>query len=76
MAIKLALSLERITRGYVKRELVEILACPLCKGTLELKVAEEDEEEVTEGSLHCSRCNEVYPIKDTIPNLLPPDLRD
>jgi uncharacterized protein YbaR (Trm112 family) len=25
--------------------------------------------------LHCARCNETYPIEDTIPNLLPPDLR-
>ncbi|MGE0685586.1 MAG: Trm112 family protein, partial [Dehalococcoidia bacterium] len=27
------------------------------------------------GSLHCAKCNETYPIEDTIPNLLPPDLR-
>ena len=35
----------------------------------------EDAEEVLSGSLHCQACNESYPIEDSIPNLLPPDLR-
>jgi uncharacterized protein YbaR (Trm112 family) len=60
----------------MKRELMDILACPLCKGDLELKVEEENEKEIVAGSLHCQKCNETYPITDTIPNLLPPDLRE
>ncbi len=56
----------------MKRELMEILACPLCKEKLELSVAEEDEKEIVSGSLYCQRCDERYPIVDTIPNLLPP----
>ena len=60
----------------MKRELMDILACPLCKGDLELKVEEENEKEIVSGSLHCQKCNETYPITDTIPNLLPPDLRE
>ena len=60
----------------MKRELMEILACPLCKGDLELTVQEEDEKEIVSGSLHCGKCQETYPIADTIPNLLPPDLRE
>ena len=56
----------------MKRELMHILACPICKGDLELKVDEEEEEEIVEGSLYCSNCDHSYPIVDTIPNLLPP----
>ena len=59
----------------MKKELIEILACPLCKGKLELSVDEENEKEVVTGSLYCPKCNERYPIVDTIPNLLPPELR-
>lgn len=60
--------------GGMKRELMEILCCPVCKGDLELEVARE-EEEILEGTLTCKACNEAYPIEDGIPNLLPPDLR-
>jgi len=59
----------------MKRELMEILACPLCKGDLKLTVEEEDEKEVVKGSLYCESCSVAYPIEDTIPNLLPPELR-
>lgn len=59
----------------MKKDLMEILACPMCKGDLQLEITEEDENEVITGSLYCSRCSERYPIIDTIPNLLPPDLR-
>jgi len=60
----------------MKKDLMDILACPMCKGPLELTVEEEDEKEVVTGSLYCAKCEERYPISDTIPNLLPPDLRD
>ena len=55
---------------------MEILACPVCKGDLELKTEEEDEKEVPTGSLYCAKCDYNYPIADGIPNLLPPDLQD
>ncbi len=54
---------------------MEILACPMCKGKLELSVEKEDEKEIASGSLYCPKCNERYPIVDSIPNLLPPDQR-
>jgi uncharacterized protein YbaR (Trm112 family) len=60
----------------MKRELMDILACPVCKGELELSVEEESGEEVVTGSLYCRKCDEHYPIVDAIPNLLPPDQRD
>ncbi|MFX1538684.1 MAG: methytransferase partner Trm112 [Promethearchaeota archaeon] len=57
----------------MKRELMDILVCPVCKGALELTVDEENEEEIVTGSLYCPKCNVRYPISGTIPNLLPPD---
>ncbi len=54
---------------------MDILACPVCKGELELTAEEEDETEIVTGSLYCQACQEHYPIVDTIPNLLPPDQR-
>ena len=57
----------------MKRELMHILACPVCKGDLQLQVVEERGEEVISGSIYCSKCQHSYPIVDTIPNLLPPD---
>ena len=57
----------------MKKELMEILACPVCKGELELSVDQEDEKEVVSGTLYCARCDVRYPIVDTIPNLLPPE---
>jgi len=57
----------------MKKELMQILACPVCKGDLELKVDEEEGEEVITGSLYCPKCNYSYPIRETIPNLLPPE---
>lgn len=59
----------------MKRQLMEILACPLCKGTLELQVAKEEGNEIVAGSLKCTSCKQSYTISDGIPNLLPPESR-
>ena len=55
---------------------MDILACPVCKGDLELSIEEENETEVVTGTLYCSKCGVRYPIVDTIPNLLPPEQHD
>ncbi|HHE41385.1 MAG TPA: Trm112 family protein [Dehalococcoidia bacterium] len=60
----------------MKDELMEIIVCPVCKGTLELTVIERDEREIVTGTLYCRKCDFAYPITDTIPNLLPPDMQD
>ena len=60
----------------MKRELMEILACPMCRGSLVLNVTQEEGDEIVEGNLQCDSCGETYPIEETIPNLLPPSLRD
>jgi uncharacterized protein len=59
----------------VKKDLMDILACPMCKGDLQLTVDKEEGDEIVEGSLYCAHCDERYPINDSIPNLLPPELR-
>jgi uncharacterized protein YbaR (Trm112 family) len=59
----------------MRKDMMKILVCPVCKGTLTLTVTKEDANEIVEGSLFCAKCNETYPINETIPNLLPPDLR-
>ena len=58
----------------MKKDLMDILACPLCKSELKLRIDEEDGEEVIAGSLYCDSCAEAYPIENSIPNLLPPRL--
>ena len=66
----------------LRTDLLDILACPVCRGKLTLQaetIAPDDAPdagEVLTGTLTCSACPEVYPINDGIPNLLPPDLRD
>lgn len=60
----------------MKKELVHILVCPVCQRELELNVAEENDQEIVTGSLYCPRCDERYPIINSIPNLLPPNQRD
>jgi uncharacterized protein YbaR (Trm112 family) len=56
----------------MKRELLRILCCPICKGELALSVGKEDGKEVIEGTLRCAGCGKGYSIRDGIPDLLPP----
>ena len=66
----------------MRPDLLDIIACPVCKGPLDLRVdsiAPADAAsagEALSGALTCRLCNESYPIADGIPNLLPPELRD
>ncbi len=46
----------------VKKELLEILACPQCKGPVELNTEET--------GLICRTCRLVYEIRDGIPIML------
>jgi len=56
----------------MKRKLMDILACPVCKGDLKLTIKEEKGDEIVTGKLYCVKCAVEYPIEDSIPNLLPP----
>jgi uncharacterized protein YbaR (Trm112 family) len=55
----------------MRKNLMEILCCPVCKGDLTLSVTEESGDEVLEGTLRCAACRVDYPISEGIPNLLP-----
>jgi uncharacterized protein len=57
----------------MKKELMNILVCPVCKGTLTLTIEKENEKEIVSGKLYCPKDKATYPIVDTIPNLLPPE---
>ena len=59
----------------MKKAIMDILACPVCKSELELTVETEEGDEVIKGTLICHKCDEAYPIEDAIPNLLPPAMR-
>jgi hypothetical protein len=46
----------------ISKDLLDILVCPLCKATVELK---------PDGSgLKCVQCHRVYPVRDDIPVML------
>ena len=46
----------------ISKELLEILACPLCKEEVQLTP--------DETGLKCVKCHRVYPIRDDIPVML------
>ncbi len=50
----------------MKKELMDILACPLCHSDLKLDIKEESESEIITGSLYCEKCMEIYPISAKI----------
>ncbi len=57
----------------MKEKLNDILACPVCKGKLQLTIVKKKGDDIITGSLYCAKCNVTYPIKDSIPHLLPPE---
>ena len=44
----------------IDKELLDILACPACKGDVELK----------DNKIVCKKCGRKYPVKDGIPVML------
>ncbi len=52
----------------IPKELYDILACPVDKA--DLKYTKDKK------GLKCVKCDYVYPIKDGIPILLPPDMQE
>ena len=46
----------------ISKELLDILACPKCKGTIVLNAAED--------GLICNQCQLIYEIRDGIPIML------
>jgi uncharacterized protein YbaR (Trm112 family) len=50
----------------LEKKLLDILACPKCKGELEYQV---DEHENDKGKLICKNCNLIYLVERDIPNM-------
>jgi uncharacterized protein YbaR (Trm112 family) len=74
-----------LRRMAVDAELLEILACPICKEEVKVVPLAEDrrreirdryrekfrgEEPVVEEGLRCVKCNRVYPVVSDIPVML------
>ena len=56
-------------------DLMEILACPADHGELTIEITVQEGNDVVTGTLTCTVCGEAYPIVNSIPNLLPAELR-
>ncbi len=57
----------------MRRRLLDILCCPICKEDLFLTVTDESGDDIIVGKLRCTGCSREYPIEDGIPDLLPRD---
>jgi len=58
-------------KQIMKKDLIDIICCPTCKGDLELTIEKEEKREIIEGKFYCKKCKIIYKIDDGIPNLLP-----
>lgn len=55
----------------MKKDIVDIICCPICKKDLTLQIEKEEKNEIIKGFFTCKNCNKVYTISEGIPNLLP-----
>lgn len=56
------------------RDLVDMLQCPSCGGTLFWQVQQVERHQILEGEARCTNCSATYPVKDGIGIFLTPDL--
>ena len=54
----------------MREELLDLLACPSCRGELKLESASRRDGEVIKGRLTCRSCGATYPVEEGIPRLL------
>lgn len=54
----------------MKEKLIDLLRCPICRGTFTLVDARQAEGEIESGGLRCVACGKRYPIIAGIPRLL------
>ncbi len=59
----------------MKTDMMEVLACPMCKAGLTLQITSQEGDEITAGTLTCQQCGEAYLVEDGVPNLLPAEYR-
>ena len=53
-----------MSENIIDKELLSILACPVCHGDLE-------ETQGPPPGLGCTACGRIYPVRDGIPVMLP-----
>jgi len=55
----------------MRRHLVQLLACPECRGSIELaEVHEENATRIMRGTLRCTSCAKSYPVDKGVPRLV------
>ena len=54
----------------MKKDIMNILCCPACKGNLTLSETTEKDDDIITGTLTCSSCKNKYPIHEGIADLL------
>lgn len=54
-------------------DLLHVLACPDCRGALQLDVEREAEGEIESGTLRCAACPRTFPIVRFVPRFVPAD---
>ncbi len=59
----------------MRKSLLKILVCPICKSDLDLNISKQQKNEIILGELVCKKCKELFPIKNGIPHLLPKTLQ-
>jgi hypothetical protein len=52
-----------LVRVAISKELLDMLACPICKADLRL--------ESDSAALRCTGCGRLFPIRDGIPDMMP-----
>ena len=54
----------------MNKRMLDILACPDCKGKLTLSIISEVQDDIITGSLSCITCDISYPITNSVPNFM------
>lgn len=55
----------------MKKDVIDILCCPDCKGSLSVEIESEKDDEIVNGILKCSNCEKKYTINQGIADLRP-----
>ncbi len=55
----------------MKKDYLDILCCPACKGEMKLQVIKTSGDDIIEGTLVCNRCKNKYFIRNGTAYLVP-----
>lgn len=54
----------------MNKKILNILCCPICKKNFNIEIKTEDENNIIDAKLYCNKCNTIYLIENSIPNLM------